>query len=201
MAYVLGFFAADGSMYKTKRGSCYIEFQITDGDLLDIIRDTLGAENKISIVNRLYGRKALYRLQMGSRILFEDLLSLGMTPDKSKRLRMPNIPNVYFPDFLRGYFDGDGNIIRTTRGIMLTRFTSGSFIFLQDLQIILENISIRGSLYPNGANWQLGYAKGASRQLFSLMYYADVKYLIYLRRKYIIFHDAFCIDAAVVQPG
>jgi len=26
MAYVLGFFAADGSMVKNKRGACFIEF-------------------------------------------------------------------------------------------------------------------------------------------------------------------------------
>ena len=40
MAYVLGFFAADGSMYRTNRGTYFIEFQITDKDLLLKIRET-----------------------------------------------------------------------------------------------------------------------------------------------------------------
>jgi hypothetical protein len=35
MAYVLGFFAADGNMSKNKRGGCYIDFGITDFELLN----------------------------------------------------------------------------------------------------------------------------------------------------------------------
>jgi hypothetical protein len=34
MAYVLGFFTADGSMIRNKRGAHFIEFQITDKNLL-----------------------------------------------------------------------------------------------------------------------------------------------------------------------
>ena len=48
MAYVLGFFAADGSMYKKSHGGHYIEFQITDGDLVKKIRRLLGSDNSIN---------------------------------------------------------------------------------------------------------------------------------------------------------
>jgi len=35
MAYVLGFFTADGSMIRNKRGTCFIELEITDKELLE----------------------------------------------------------------------------------------------------------------------------------------------------------------------
>ena len=61
MAYVLGFFAADGSMNRNKRGGHYIEFQITDGDLLEKIRTLLQSNNKIAIRNRGVNCKPIYR--------------------------------------------------------------------------------------------------------------------------------------------
>lgn len=48
MAYVLGFFTADGSMYKTKRGTHFIDFQITDKELLEGIRDALSSNHNFS---------------------------------------------------------------------------------------------------------------------------------------------------------
>jgi DNA-binding transcriptional regulator WhiA len=38
MAYILGFFTADGSMFKNKRGSYFVEFEITDKELLEKIK-------------------------------------------------------------------------------------------------------------------------------------------------------------------
>lgn len=47
MAYILGFFCADGSMIRNKRGAHFIDFQITDGDLLFKIRKAFGSNHKI----------------------------------------------------------------------------------------------------------------------------------------------------------
>jgi len=49
MAYVLGYFAADGSMLKNGRGGHYIEFTTTDRIIFQKIRPTLGSNHKISI--------------------------------------------------------------------------------------------------------------------------------------------------------
>ncbi len=74
MAYVLGFFAADGSMSRNKRGGHYIEFQITDGDLLEKIRTLLWSNNKITIRDRGLNGKPIYRLQIGGKSIFENFL-------------------------------------------------------------------------------------------------------------------------------
>ena len=49
MAYVLGFFAADGCMIKNKRGAHFIEFHITDKNLLFAIRAAMRSNHKIAV--------------------------------------------------------------------------------------------------------------------------------------------------------
>src|SRR5580692_2106579 len=110
MAYVLGFFAADGNMIRNRRGACFISFHITDKDVLLKIRSVLGSDHAIGV--RLPQKehwRTGYRLQVGSKDFFEDILRLGLTPHKSLSMKMPLVPKEYFGDFVRGYFDGDGN--------------------------------------------------------------------------------------------
>ncbi len=98
MAYVLGFFTADGNMTRNKRGAHCIEFQITDGDLLEKIRIALGSNHKIATKRRnSKSWKSAYRLQVGSKTIFADLKRLGLTPNKSKTIELPRIPVKYFP--------------------------------------------------------------------------------------------------------
>jgi intein/homing endonuclease len=82
-------------------------------------------------------------LQIGSKEIFNDLVNLGLFPRKSKIIRLPIIPGDCFFHFLRGYFDGDGNVIagyfaKPNRGsrsfTFRTRFTSGSELFFKDLK-------------------------------------------------------------------
>ena len=110
MAYVLGFFTADGNMIKNKRGAHFIEFQIADKDLLEKIKKAFNSNHKITVRKRRGIWKTSYRLQIGSKEIFNDLLKLGLTPNKSKIIKLPNISDKYFSHFLRGYFDGDGNV-------------------------------------------------------------------------------------------
>jgi intein/homing endonuclease len=207
MAYVLGFFAADGSMRITKRNTCFIEFQITDKELLERIREVLGSNNRIAVRERNPKWKLAYRLQIGSRILFDDLSRLGMLQNKSKIITLPNVPDAYFPDFLRGYFDGDGNVVfgrfkrsdcNTSRWIFSVRFTSGSRLFLEGVRDKLWDVlGVSGSLFWS-SGWRLNYAGIASRKLFYFMYRGgNIERLIYLERKYKIFQDAIASKIAL----
>ena len=192
MAYILGFFAADGSMGRNKRGGYYIEFQITDGDLLKKIKTLLSSNNKITIRNRGFHCKPIYRLQIGCKSIFEDLERIGFMQNKTHVLAMPNIPRVFFSHFVRGYFDGDGNV---WKGIIhkLDRshpsqalkicFTSGSEKFLYSLKEQLR-ISIGthgGSLYYSRA-FRLQYATFDSLKIYQFMY-RDKGNLYLLRKK------------------
>ncbi|MFA5830782.1 MAG: LAGLIDADG family homing endonuclease [Candidatus Paceibacterota bacterium] len=153
MAYVLGFFAADGSMLTNNRGAHFIEFHITDFEVIEIIQKALGSDHKISKRNLNNKWKTLYRLQIGSKEMFFDPESFGFTQAKSKKMRLPKIPKEFLADFVRGYFDGDGCIYfkkhnvkdrKKPKWIFSSRFTSGSRLFLADVHSALRGVVQKG---------------------------------------------------------
>ncbi|MBU4274629.1 hypothetical protein KKE19_02340 [Patescibacteria group bacterium] len=201
MAYVLGFFTADGTMIKNKRGAHFIEFEITDKDLLYKIRELFGSNHKIAERKRNNKWKKAFRLQIGSKEMFNDLLKLGLMPAKSKIIDLPKIPDQYFSHFVRGYFDGDGNVLsgyfkkpdRKNKSYTLrTRFTSGSRLILDNLKIKLGNIvGTDGSVNVSENTWRLNYGVNDSKKLFKFMYNNNkMTELIYLKRKYKIYKNA-----------
>ncbi len=200
MAYVLGFFAADGCMIKNNRGAHFIEFHITDLDILEKIKKLLGSENKISVRNRNVKWKKVYRLQLGSKTMFEDLLLLGMTPRKSKTLKMPLVPKKYFKDFVRGHFDGDGNVYaneyqrkgRNKKSVtLLSGFTCGSEIFLKKLKKDLSEMAglLGGTLHNIDGYYRLYYSVKDSCKLYKFMY--NTKSDLFLERKKKVFEGYF----------
>lgn len=198
MAYVLGFFAADGNMIKNKRGAHFIEFQITDKNLLHKIRKLLGSNHKITTRRRNSNCKNCYRLQIGSKEIFNDLLKLGMAPNKSKTIDLPFVPDKYFSDFVRGYFDGDGCVScgiynrknrKSKNYLFNSRFTSGSKIFLENLLEKFRNNNIMkgGFIYDKRGSFDLVFSTNDTKKLFRFMY-SNIKNCIFLERKY----NKFC---------
>lgn len=144
MAYVLGFMFADGSLLDTNASSrtYYLQFSNTDLRLLQKIRTALQSQHAIythrgGVMKHKpihYTAKTSYVLRFGNKVMYHDLLSLGMSHRKSNTMQLPKVPDNYFSYFLRGYFDGDG-CFYTTRDYSRARviFTSGSMIFLHEL--------------------------------------------------------------------
>ncbi len=180
MAYVLGFFAADGYMTKNKRGAHFWSIQITDKELLEHIKEVIGSEHKISSNPLKDNERPIYRLQVGSKEMYADLLSLGFTQGKTKNLAIPDVPAIYFRDFVRGYFDGDGNVWmgivhkdrpRKTMALRVD-FTSCSSGFLEKLSRRLRLFLIfKGRLYKGKGNYyRLTYSILNSLKLYDFMY-------------------------------
>lgn len=129
MAYVLGYFSADGSMYKNPRGGCYISFTSSDLILVQNIKKILKVASNIEVYRPKNTHwKIRYTLQVGSKIVFDKLLKLGLTPKKSLSLVLPPVPDTVLSHFIRGYFDGDGH---TYYGISKRSDRKGSVKHLQ----------------------------------------------------------------------
>ncbi|MFA4999027.1 MAG: LAGLIDADG family homing endonuclease [Candidatus Paceibacterota bacterium] len=200
MAYILGFFTADGSMIKNKRGAHFIEFETIDRDILKKIQKIICPYHKIASRKRSENWSTSYQLQVGSKSIFNDLLSIGLNPRKSRRIVLPRIPKKYFPHFIRGYFDGDGNVTvcvynRKTRRNKPTRilqsgFVSGSKKFLESIKNMLLRLGIvrGGTLYYSSGAWRLYFSINDSRRLYKYMYNSLVEgKSIFLARKKVIF--------------
>ncbi len=199
MAYVLGFFAADGTMIANNRKAHFIEFHVTDKEILLKIRRVLKSNHKISVRDRGNNKwKIGYRLQIGSKEMFDDLINLEFVPNKSKTIKFPSIPDLFLGDFVRGYFDGDGCVYfrkhkvkdrEKERWIFSTRFTSGSKLFLSELHSRLRPIIKKGSIYNKTRGFELVLSHNDSIALYKLMYHNNCRSL-YLSRKYKLFRRA-----------
>lgn len=202
MAYVLGFFAADGNMIKNKRGAHFIAFYNNERKLIADVRLALGSNHKIG--KRKYKNKwaSTYQLQLGSKEMFGDLLLLGMKPAKSNTLILPRVPSLFRCDFVRGYFDGDGCVYfkrlkfadrKKHRHILMARFTCGNRVFLEQLHVLLREHGVKGgSVRQKSTNraFDLVLSHHDSLALFHLMYDTVPDGGPYLLRKYNLFRKA-----------
>ncbi len=195
MAYILGFFAADGAITIGKRNNCYFDITIADRALLYSIRKAMGSTHKISVkFPKLSSHSKLYRLQIGSREIVEDLISLGFTAQKTFNMSVPNIPDNFFGSFVRGYFEGDGHVwlglVHKRRRkpciTIQTCFTSVSEKFLVFLRQRLVERSIKGGLRCRKGAFCLYYSVRGSMGLYSLMY-EGYKESLQLARKRSVF--------------
>lgn len=205
MAYLLGFLAADGYVFTNKRGSSYVCFCSTDGEIIEKIRRTLNSNHKIGIRIRspkYPNHKDFYVLQIGSKVVVKRLEKFGIIQNKSLVIYFPKVPSEFLGDFIRGYFDGDGGVsfIKNWRSdrkkwtwLLTTTFTSGSKKFIVGLQGALRKFLAGGYLYKKDGNtYDLHFSKNDSLALFRLMYNNTTADL-FLERKYRTFLRAFQI--------
>ncbi|MCL5010656.1 MAG: LAGLIDADG family homing endonuclease, partial [Patescibacteria group bacterium] len=101
--------------------------------------------------------------------MYSALLGIGGKRKKGKKMLFPEIPEKFLPDFIRGYFDGDGSVFYTTylhskihrmRTELRSNFTSGSPEFLERLKSILaEQLSFTNKKicpFNNKGSWKFG---------------------------------------------
>jgi hypothetical protein len=116
MSYVLGVIAADGCLgikRIRKDGSKQYLLDITNKNifLLRKIKKTMKAQQKIGLKYADRDkREKYYRIQIGYQEICHDLLNLGIRPRKTYNQFIIKVPQKYFPDFVRGFFDGDGSV-------------------------------------------------------------------------------------------
>lgn len=186
-AYVVGLITTDGCLSSDGR---HIDVTSKDRSLIISVKNCLGINNKIG--RKSSGRsvvKRYFRIQFGDINFYEFLLTIGLTPAKSKTLSIITVPNIYFSDFLRGCLDGDGNISvvkhpESRFPQLRVRFYSGSFQFLEWLKMrITRNTRItRGWMETGSGVYHLAYGKEDSIRLLRYIY--NSKGVYYLRRKF-----------------
>jgi hypothetical protein len=201
MAYVLGYIAADGNISIGKRGNCYLALEGIDEELIYNIKRVLGAGQTITSRLRNFKYNRSYRLQIGSKEMVRDLVKIGLTPNKAKRMHLPDVPKAYFGDFVRGYFDGDGNVCfsrfkrsdRKRGYIQYIRvlFTSCSASILKGIAERLTNeFGIEGFLLHERGNYHILYCYKQEQinKTFELLYGSHPA--LYLNRKFVYFKEA-----------
>lgn len=187
-AYAMGLLATDGNLSPDGR---HIDFTSNDLDQLNNFMNCLGIRMKISHKISGFTHQMSPHVQFGDVLFYQFLVSIGLTPAKSKTIGAIQVPQKYFFDFLRGHFDGDGTFYsywdpRWRSSFMFyTEFLSASEEHILWLRKTIDNfLHIHGHLNKSrraGSVFQLKYAKKESLKLLKRMYYN--KSVICLKRK------------------
>lgn len=138
MAYVLGFWWADGCMKDHRRFSIYQHNK--DKYILDNILSVMESDYPIA-----HDKRNCCYFEIGSKILCDSILKLGGKCRKSHDIDFPlDMPLDFAADFLRGHFDGDGCITfdKNCRK-HFAYISSASPFFMNALRIHLANVGIK----------------------------------------------------------
>lgn len=192
-AYILGFLCADGHIEKDR---LTITVSIKDKDILEKIRYAMHSSHPIKEVQRTNPYKktnretlTLVELMIGSVELVKPLFNMGLTTNKTYTLNgdiLKYIPKYLMRDFLRGYFDGDGNVFfgrRYNSGYKYNVNICGNEDFL--LKSFQTYFPSNNKLYKDLYSKQCYVWKISQRdKVKNFMYYLYYNSSISLQRKY-----------------
>jgi hypothetical protein len=115
--YWAGFIAADGCVYRNKRGAAYLHIGLAEKDIghLKKFATLIKFEGTIGVSTLTTGYKAgarACRMSLCSSTIVGDLARFGIIPNKTATYKMPEwlLRHELVNHFMRGYFDGDGSI-------------------------------------------------------------------------------------------
>jgi intein-encoded DNA endonuclease-like protein len=189
-AYWLGFLYADGCVRKTKTGSqVVLKLSIKDEEHLSFFKKNIESEHKITYYeNKTVSKKGTPSIskncviRINSNEMVENLIDKGCTPRKTFTIDYPNIDEKFYKDFIRGYYDGDGNFFyneKTKMSVVTIVCASDKFRnFLIDVVSKIPNIGI---IHENKDKYTIKIVNILGIINFLDYIYQDSK--IYLKRK------------------
>lgn len=150
-AYILGFWAADGTMYLNKANNSIskrisISVSLGDIEILNKIKAIICPNNKIysekSKSNKEIDSGEMRSFSFISEKMFDDLVNLGFSLRKTyQNFGIPKMGHEFIPHFIRGYFDGDGSV-GDYSGIRSNgrKYRNGRVCITSKTELILLNI-------------------------------------------------------------
>lgn len=166
-AYWLGFIAADGCIKKRpdKFDNYILSIGLAtkDTDHLEKFKKDLKCESPLQLEQQFHKQMQKFYetvyLRVSRTILCEDLIKQGVGINKSKELKIPNLPENLLVHWIRGYFDGDGswqinkNHLQFSLISSVESFTKEIQDFIR-IHCQLDNLT---SIYFNKNAWQFSY--------------------------------------------
>jgi hypothetical protein len=203
MAYVLGIVCTDGNIRpsilrdpQTKDTIRISRLTISqkEPELLTKVLKLMDSEAKLlfrkrkEFSNTVSGR--IFYFHLNSDEIYEDLIRLGLSANKSLTIKFPKVPEEHLNHFIRGCWDGDGSVyIDKQNNSISASFVSGSKEFIEEL---LNNLYKNGlpkrTLYQNEKSYYFRYT-GNQCKLLAEFLYKNSNESMRLDRKYKLFQE------------
>lgn len=193
-AYWLGFMFADGYIVDNEKRYGQDAFGLTLAkdsiDSLEKFKKSIKATNPITWDTSKKGSQPQGRLLMRSQKTVNDLIDKGCIKQKSLILQPPkNIPDVLIRHFIRGFFDGDGSLIkyeRTKNSIAYSINITSTYEMVKWIKQVFQI----GQIFPEKRREQTWYfTVGGNQQVIKLYHYLYDEATIWMDRKYNRFQE------------
>jgi hypothetical protein len=169
MAYVLGYWWADGFMYiKPNTGAHEVRIASNDLEHLVTMAQVVGGKYDLRKVSE---KGNTYVVSFCSKEMYEDILAHGGTPRKSRTIGFPYVPSHLLPHFVRGVVDGDGTLAWNGDRPVIQIY-SGSMLFLSDMILAIEYATgiPAPHITTNRNNWYIKWSTVRAKCLVSWLY-------------------------------
>lgn len=186
MAYFLGFLMADGNVAK-ENNRVQVCLSEQDSNFLEMFYNEIGG-SPVAHYSYHDGKQQICRWECINSKIKKDLISYDVIPNKTGYAKIPEKLNKqFYPDFIRGYFDGDGSIwVEKKSGAVGFGIVSHNPEILEQIIAYFEengipkvriNIDNR-----HGTNYYFKYRKKSSKLIYNLLYYN--KECLCMKRKF-----------------
>ena len=203
-AYIIGLLASDGCLFKRSEHQGLWQITLQEGDrlILEKISLKIQSDKPILVGNRNIknkNHKNTCTLSINSDKMYNNLCDVGLFDSKTYYIKSIDlkIPNKYWKDYFRGYFDGDGsinihkpksniNITPTCYNINIVGFIDN----LQGMQELLSKNLIQSKIiiYKRKCIKEFGslmFSNTLNKYLFLKWIYSDIAdSSLFLNRKY-----------------
>lgn len=191
-AYWLGMMYADGYIDEEHNG---FELCLKDKEHIEKFKTALQSKHTISKKTIIVNDKTCeaYRLNIRDKQIVKSLVKQGCFQAKSFNIKFPTeeqVPKKFLKDFIRGFFDGDGDISLTgnKHGYRIIGFTCANEEFLKDLAKVLEKeLDIHVKPESTKKHYRLRIQSVIESYKFLDYIYKDSKE--YLQRKYELYQN------------
>lgn len=168
LAYVVGFAFADGAVAPRRNRLVLAQ---SDPEILTAIQSAVPNPTALAYST---GAKC-WRLTISDTPI-EVLRSYALVPNKTALGWFPSVPAEFARHYVRGFFDGDGSISISSRGL---NQRTPRLSFVAHLRSFLEGVataitasgSCLGIVFQDGRNWRLAYSAAPDiRSIHKWMY-------------------------------
>ena len=193
-AYWLGFMFADGYIVDNEKRYGQDAFALTLAkdsiDSLEKFKKSIKATNPITWDTSKKNSQPQGRLLMRSQKTVNDLIDKGCVKQKSLILQPPkNIPEELIRHFIRGFFDGDGSLIkyeRTKDSIIYSINITSTYEMVKWIKQVFQ----MGQIFPEKRREQTWYfTVGGNQQVITLYHFLYDNATIWMDRKYNRFQE------------
>jgi hypothetical protein len=191
--YWAGFLAADGCLYERKDGFKQLCLKLATKDLphMQLFKKCIETNAPISLYKNKNSKRNIkwndtdqYQLRIASSKIFESLKRFNIVPRKTKIYAFPNwiINHPLVNHFMRGYFDGDGCICKSTHLYLSIR---GNIPFLIIFKEILEkHCKLNSKVKPKINNGTGNLAFTGRKMICKITNFLYKYSSVFLERKY-----------------